>query len=105
MESEKEYKEQAEKEQADLREFRDQIDRIDGQLLELLNRRAECALSIGRFKRENDMPIHVPSREGEVIARMIQENKGPLPDSRVETIFQSIIQQIRTLEENPPSEE
>ncbi len=96
---------ESDEEQADLREFRDRIDRIDGQLLELLNRRAECALSIGRFKRKNDIPIHVPSREEEVIARMIRENRGPLPDSTVEIIFQSIIQQIRTFEEIPPSEE
>lgn len=96
---------ESDEEQSDLREFRDRIDDIDDQLLELLNRRAECALSIGRFKRKNNIPIHVPSREDEVIARMILKNAGPLPESIVETIFQSIIQQIRTFEEIPPSDE
>ena len=64
--------------------YREQIDHIDGQILELLNRRAAAALEIGRLKRANLQPIYVPDREKAVLQRMVNENRGPLAAGAVE---------------------
>jgi chorismate mutase/prephenate dehydratase len=77
---------------------REEIDRIDGELLKLLNRRAECASEIGHVKRKNRLPIHVPDRERAVLIRLIGENKGPLPAESIREVFQAIFDQMKKLE-------
>ena len=79
--------------------YREQIDQIDGQILELLNRRAAAALEIGRLKRASHQPIYVPVRENAVLRRMVNENRGPLPAGAVETVFRAIMSEMRALEE------
>lgn len=79
--------------------FREQIDQIDGQILELLNRRAAAALEIGRLKRASHQPIYVPLREEAVLQRMVNENRGPLPAGAVEAVFRAIMSEMRALEE------
>jgi chorismate mutase/prephenate dehydratase len=77
---------------------RAEIDRIDGELLRLLNRRAECAREIGQVKRKNRLPIHVPDRERAVLTRLVGENLGPLPAESIREVFQTIFDQMKKLE-------
>ncbi|HKI99988.1 MAG TPA: chorismate mutase [bacterium] len=79
--------------------LREQIDRIDAELLRLLNERAEAALEIGRLKRANGEAIHVPERERSVIERAVRANRGPLDNGAVSALFEAIITHIRALEE------
>ncbi len=81
-----------------IEDFRLEIDRIDLQLLDLLNRRAQCALSIGKIKKKNNQPIHVPEREEQVLARMVETNQGPLPAEGVRELFQEVFRQMKLLE-------
>ena len=80
--------------------YRDEIDAIDSQLLELLNRRAVRALEIGHIKKRNNEPIFVPDREKAVLTRLVQMNPGPLPGKSVEELFQAIIEQMKRIEES-----
>jgi monofunctional chorismate mutase len=79
--------------------YREEIDRIDSELLQMLNRRAACALSIGKIKKENNLPVHVPEREQEVLERLIAENGGPCSEASVRSVFTAIFEQMRALEE------
>jgi chorismate mutase/prephenate dehydratase len=79
---------------------RDEIDRIDSELLLLLNRRAVCAQEIGHIKKRNGQPIFVPDREKAVLARLVESNRGPLPNQSIEEVFQAIIEQMKRLEES-----
>ena len=74
-----------------LDELRRIIDGIDNDLVELLNARASCALSIGREKENKGAPVHDPQREGEVLSRVKQVNAGPLEDDSLATIYREII--------------
>ena len=47
----------------DLKTFRVQIDRLDLQILKLINERAELAAKIGRVKTENNDSVFSPARE------------------------------------------
>ena len=81
-----------------IEKFRAEIDEIDSDLLRLLNRRALCAQSIGKIKRENNQPIHVPERERAVLERLVAQNEGPLTAEAVEAVFQIITHQMKTLQ-------
>lgn len=80
-------------------ELREEIDRIDSQLLALLNRRTEVALTIGRIKTAQRIPVHVPDRERAILARLEALNTGPLPNDSVGQIFETIMGQMRQMEE------
>jgi chorismate mutase len=82
----------------DIDDWRNEIDSIDEQLLELLNRRSECAIAIGRLKRERDMPIYSPDRETQVIEHVLGTNHGPLEPEAIRRLFERIIDESRRIE-------
>ena len=60
----------------DLKKYREQIDRIDDELLKLFNQRAGLAQQIGHVKGNG--AVLRPEREAQVLQRMVQANNGPL---------------------------
>jgi chorismate mutase len=68
-------------------------------LLGLLNRRTELALTIGRIKHAEKLPVHVPERERAILARLEALNTGPLPNDSIGQIFDTIMAQMRQMEE------
>jgi chorismate mutase-like protein len=82
-------------------ECRAQIDRIDAELLRLLNCRARLASEIGALKRSAGLPICDPSREVEVLRRLRQNNPGPLDEMSVARLFRSIMRESRRLQQRP----
>ncbi len=71
--------------------WRKQIDDIDRQIVQLINDRARAAIQIGRIKDTDDAPIYVPHRERAVMNKVHGLNRGPLPDSAIESIYREII--------------
>lgn len=67
------------------------IDRIDDELLRLLNERAALALKVGEAKTRLDTSLCDNQREREVLARLRQANPGPFDEQNVTHIFQRII--------------
>ena len=82
-----------------INDVRERIDSIDDELLRLFNERAKLVLEIGRMKKDRGLPIHIPSREEEIITRVQQENPGPLSPTSIVRLYQQLIQEFRTLEE------
>jgi chorismate mutase-like protein len=81
-----------------LAECRRNIDRIDAQVLALLNERARVVEIIGSVKREHSMPVYEPKREDEVYKNVLDHNHGPLPADAVRRIFERVIDEMRTLQ-------
>jgi len=79
-------------------EIRRAINRIDGDLLKLFNKRAALALEIGHIKKDLDLPIYDPRREKLIFERMRQENPGPLDDAAIIRLFERVIDESRSLE-------
>ena len=86
-------------------DWRVEIDEIEDKLIALLNRRAECAVEIGALKRKAGLPIYDQKREEEILDRVVEKNKGPLPDHRLRKIFEELIVQTRTFEDEANHEE
>ena len=81
-----------------LKPLRDQIDAIDAQLLDLLNRRARVAQEVGHVKNKVDAPIFRPEREAQVLRGIAERNPGPLGSNELQTIFREIMSACRSLE-------
>ena len=81
-----------------LAESRKEIDALDLQLLDLLNRRTRVVEGIGRAKESADLPIYEPKREEDVFRNVIDHNVGPLSADAVKSIFERIIDEMRTLQ-------
>ena len=77
--------------QGNLDDLRDQIDRADRQLVELLNRRAEIVAKVGLVKQRDGVPIYAPHREAAVLKKAIDLNNGPLPDRAIEGIYRELM--------------
>lgn len=75
----------------DLDRKRREIDEIDRQIVDLLGRRAEAALEIGREKRRGGRSMQDNAREEDVIRRIRETNSGPLDDEAIAAIYQQII--------------
>lgn len=85
--------------QQKLSDLRREIDKIDEQLLYLINQRAKLAQQVGEIKKENNLPIFVPSREKEIFERIEKLNPGPLQPEIIKHIFREIISACRSIEE------
>lgn len=83
---------------ADLSRCRERIDKLDLQLLDLLNQRTTIVEEIGRIKQDLHMGVYEPKREDQVFANVLDHNRGPLPPDAVKRIFERIIDEMRTLQ-------
>ena len=81
-----------------LPELRVQIDAVDLELLELLNRRAGLAHEVGEIKRVEGSAVFRPEREAQVIANLQSANSGALKNDSVAVIWREIMSACRALE-------
>ena len=72
-----------------LKELREKIDQVDKQILKLLNRRVSFVKKIGALKSKRNVQFHDPERERLILRRLQRENKGPLPNKAVTSIYRS----------------
>ena len=86
------------RDRAAIEKARRQIDRIDGEIVELLSERAENVRDIGEAKRRMGEPIYQPDREEKVFKRVTEANRGPLDDGAVRRLFERIVDEARRLE-------
>lgn len=82
-----------------LDEIRLLIDRMDDQLVRLLNERARLIVEVGQVKRGTGVPIYAPHREQAVLQRVLAANTGPLPARTVEAVYREIMSGSFALEQ------
>lgn len=83
----------------ELDKHRINIDTIDKEILELLNKRANEAMSIGEIKKAQGQPLYVPSREKKIFERLTSINGGPFPNDALKAVYREIISASLSLEE------
>ncbi len=84
----------------DFSEYREKIDRIDDEILRLLNERSKSVIEIGKLKKQRDADanLHTPAREAEIIARLTQQNAGPFPSEAIRSVYREIMSASLSLE-------
>ena len=80
--------------------LRSQIDRIDRELVALMNDRAGVAREIGHVKQTSGQQTYDPSREETVLERVAAANAGPLSDDSLKAIFRELISGSRAIEQH-----
>jgi len=88
-------------ERPSLTSLRERIDELDRKILDLVSMRAGIVEQVGHLKHSTGEVVYVPSREREIIARMLEDNPGPLGPEQVTRIFVEIISACRALEHVP----
>jgi chorismate mutase/prephenate dehydratase len=76
-----------------LDKIRDEIDKIDNELLSLFNQRMELVKQVGDLKNKEQSAIYRPERERSIITRLQNLNKannGNLTDEVIENLFYRI---------------
>src|SRR5688572_31841598 len=71
--------------------LRAQIDKIDEQLIALLNERAKVVVEIGKVKQQSNAPIYAPDREKAVLEKVRTLNQGPLSNRSLEAIYREMM--------------
>lgn len=74
-----------------LAELRQQIDKIDRQIVDLISRRGAAAREIGELKAAAGTPVYAPDREKLVYARLAELNPGPFPDGVLKAIYRELM--------------
>jgi 3-deoxy-7-phosphoheptulonate synthase/chorismate mutase len=82
-----------------IRELRDQIDDINLQLLELLNKRAAIASEIGNMQTQLGSQIYDPQRESEMLTNLQMANNGPFSNATISALFKEIFKASLAMEE------
>ncbi len=84
---------------SELKGLRNEIDKIDEEILNLLNRRASIVIEVARIKRKENASFYSPEREKEIIQRLTVLNKGPFPDSAIKPLYREILSASLSLEQ------
>jgi len=83
---------------AHLTTLRGQIDKLDLNILELLNKRAGIAAQIGKIKADQGGEVFSAAREEEVLANVLKAHTGPLATVTVKAIFRELISGSRAIQ-------
>jgi len=85
--------------QARLAEYRTQIDGVDRQIVELLDKRAAIVQKIGSVKKEAGLAVAAPARELQVLDHVVRVGQtGPLPQPALRRIYEVILREMRAWE-------
>lgn len=84
--------------QKKLAKLRVEIDKIDEEILNLLNGRANIVMEIGEVKSTEGMEFYVPERERQILNRLRTIQQGHFPHHGIESVFREIMSACRFLE-------
>ncbi|MCD6385424.1 prephenate dehydratase [Candidatus Sumerlaeota bacterium] len=81
-----------------LKKLRKEIDKIDRELVKLLDRRAQLAREIGKQKAEKNIAVFDPSRQKNIMDKVLQLSDGSFPIEGLKTVYTEIISTCLNLE-------
>jgi chorismate mutase/prephenate dehydratase len=81
-------------------EHRKAIDKLDAQIVKLLNERTEHVLGIGEIKLKAGEEIYAPHREKAVLDRICKLNSGPIKNESLRAIYREVMSSALSLEKS-----
>ncbi len=81
-------------------DHRKAIDRLDAQIVRLLNERTKHVLAIGDIKLKAGEEIYAPHRERAVLQRLCHLNRGPMTDDQLRAVYREIMSSALALEKS-----
>lgn len=80
-----------------LEKVRGKIDKIDAQIVTLLNKRVQEVIEINKIKTKNNLSNYSAEREMNILRRLKNLSKGPLASADLENIFREVLSSCRSL--------
>ncbi|HXP12655.1 MAG TPA: chorismate mutase [Stellaceae bacterium] len=74
-----------------LKTLRQEIDRIDAQLHDLVMRRAVAVGEVAAVKRADGMPAEVPTREAEILRNLLKRHSGRFPATSLVRLWREMV--------------
>lgn len=74
-----------------IQKLRRAIDKLDQDLINILNKRTKLAIKIGRIKERLNKSVYMPAREQQVYDRIKKINKGPLSNNALIAVYREIM--------------
>ena len=84
----------------ELQELRKEIDRIDKQIVNLIDERMKVSVRVGETKKKYNAPIFDPKREKEVIAKKIELLENKELSSLITTVYNDIMYTSKQLQKH-----
>ncbi len=81
-------------------EHRKAIDKLDTQIVKLLNDRTQHVLEIGAIKVKAGEEIYAPHRERAVLQRICRLNQGPITSESLRAIYREVMSSALSLEKS-----
>src|SRR5262245_49143547 len=81
-------------------EHRKAIDKLDAQIVRLLNDRTKHVFEIGKLKLQTGGEIYAPQRELQVLQRVCKLSHGPLSNESLRAIYSEIMSSARALQKS-----
>ena len=81
-------------------EHRKAIDKLDAQIVKLLNERTQHVLGIGDIKLKAGEEIYAPHRERAVLQRICKMNSGPITNESLRAIYREVMSSALSLEKS-----
>ena len=82
----------------DIADWRNKIDKLDEQIVQLLSERAAAAVAIGQLKAQISAPIYEPLREQAVFQHVRNVNPGPLTGAQIQDVYERLMDVMRALQ-------
>ncbi len=88
----------------ELADIRTQIDTIDDQILDLLQKRAVLSDQVGQIKKEHEIPVHAGQREKDILRKVGEASVGHLlKPTSAHVIFKAIMSESRKIQGEHPA--
>lgn len=81
-----------------LDESRKKIDALDKEIVRLLDERARVGREIGAIKRRENLPLHNPTRESDVLRRLRGMSDGSMPGLSLDSIYRVVMAETLALQ-------
>lgn len=88
----------------DLKVFREKIDALDHELVEILIKRMNLSREIAEYKKEMGLQIRDRNREIELIEDRLKDIDDPTLKFALEDVFEAILHASRTIQEKKQNE-
>src|SRR5699024_7439520 len=80
--------------------LRKELDSINLELLQAINRRGELVQQIGDIKQKHGMTRFDPERERDMLDKVVNSNQGPFVNATIEHIFKELFKASLELQED-----
>ena len=81
-----------------LKKLRLEIDNIDEEILELLEKRMKIVNEVGDLKKDLDISVEDLNRENEIIDRLTSHSSGELTEKQLIRIFSAVFKSSKQIQ-------